>query len=160
MKNDADLKQDVLVRLEFDPLLDVSGLAISVKSGVVTLEGKLRDGEERTAAERAIKLVPGVKGVVDRVRIEQPEGKAPSDSEIAVSVSDAIQWLTTVPVESIAVRVRDGWVTLNGAVDSWHLRATLEDVVRHLPQSKGVDNLIKVRVEANRQTRKEIASAV
>jgi osmotically-inducible protein OsmY len=148
MKNDADLKREVLVRLEFDRVLDVAGLGIAVRNGVVTLEGMVHDGQERAAAERAVKLVPGVKGVVDRIQVELPEPDSPSDAEIATAVADAIQWLTTVPPETIQVAVQDGWVTLKGRVDSHHQRETVENVVRHLPQTKGVKNLLRIEPNA------------
>jgi osmotically-inducible protein OsmY len=145
MKSDTDLKRQVLARLECNPGLDAGALGVSAAHGVVTLQGWLHDPAERAAAERTVKLVPGVKGLVDRVRVELPETESPSDAEIAAAASEAIRWLTTVPFESVSLSVQGGWVTLEGTVESWHQSDTLEDLMRHLPQTKGLNNRLKVR---------------
>jgi osmotically-inducible protein OsmY len=149
MKSDIDLAKDVQVRLELDPTLDAADVGVSVQDGVVTLRGSLDSGEERTATKRAVKLVPGVKGLVDRIEVAAPEPESPTDAEIAEVATEAIQWLTTVPPENVTVTVRDGWVNLRGKVESSSQRATLEDVVRHLPQVKGINDLIELKARAN-----------
>ncbi len=145
MKNDADLKKAVLVRLQLHPALDSGNLDISVKDRVVTLEGLLHSGKERAAVERAVKLVPGVKGLVDRIRVDSPEAALPSDAEVAATAEDALRCLTTVPLELVTINAEEGWVTLKGTVDAPHQREILEEVLRHLPQIKGVNNLLQIR---------------
>ncbi len=149
MKSDIDLKREVQARLEFDPRLDVAGVGFSVQDGVVTLQGSLSSREARSATERAVKLVPGVKGLVDRIKVGSPEPEPPTDAEVAAVAKEAIQWLTTIPSEGVGVSVREGWVTLRGTVESQHQRETLEDVMRHLPQVKGVNDLLKLEAEAS-----------
>ena len=159
MKSDTELKRDVCVRLELDPELDAAGLGVSAKNGVVTLEGKLHDGKERDATERAVKLVPGVKGLVDRIRVEESEAESPSDAELAARAADAILWLTTVPPENVSATVQDGWVNLKGVVESSYQRETLESIMWHLPQARGVNNLLKVRAESGRRVEPELTRA-
>lgn len=149
MKSDIDLEKDVLVRLELDPTLDAAGVGVSVQDGVVTLQGSLSSAEDRSATERAVKLVPGVKGLVDRIRVASPAPESPTDAEVAQVAAEAIQWLTTVPPESVSVTVRDGWVNLRGKVESCSQREILEDVIRHLPQVKGVNDLLELEAAAN-----------
>ncbi len=149
MKSDIDLANDVLVRLELDPTLDAADVGVSVHDGVVTLRGSLARGEDKVATERAVKLVPGVKGLVDRIEIASPEPESPTDAEVARAATEAIEWLTTVPPESVNVTVRDGWVNLRGKVESNSQRETLEDVILHLPQVKGVNDLLELKAAAN-----------
>jgi osmotically-inducible protein OsmY len=75
-----------------------------------------------------------------------------SDSEIAAAAVDAIQWLTTIPPETVKLTVQNGWVTLEGAVDWWHQRDTLGDIVRHVPGVKGLSNFITLKSEFAQET--------
>jgi osmotically-inducible protein OsmY len=148
MKNDLALKKEVLARLELARELDAAGLRISVQDGIVTLLGELESGEKRSAAERAVKLIPGVKGLVDRIQVADREPDLPDDVEVAERVTAAIRWLTTIPAESIEVAVRDGWVSLRGTVAAPHHRQTLEEVIRASREVRGVENLVEVHGEA------------
>jgi len=62
----------------------------------------------------------------------------------AAEVTDAIQCITTIPTESLSVRVREGWVFLGGELKSRHEKDFVAEVVRHLPGVRGVTNLIVV----------------
>ena len=149
MKSDIDLTNEVRVRLECDRRPDSSGVGVSVRDGVVTLQGSLDSDEDRSATERAVKLLPGVKGLVDRIKVALPEPRSPTDAEVAAVAADAIRWLTTVPPEDVTVTVRDGWVNLKGTVESRHQLQTLKDVIRHLPQVKGINDLLELKAAAN-----------
>ena len=70
---------------------------------------------------------------------------AVSDKEIAVEAADAIQWLTTISPETIRINVQDGWISLEGTVDSWHQRDTLSEVLLKLPGVKGMHNLLTLK---------------
>lgn len=147
MKSDLTLKKEILVRLELARELDATALRISVEDGIVTLRGELESGEKRRAAERAVKLTPGVRGLVDRIQVAHRELNVPEDSEIAERVTAAIRWLTTIPADSVEVSVRDGWVSLRGVVAVPHQRQTLEDVIRALPEVRGLENLVELQAE-------------
>ncbi len=149
MKNDSDLKKDVQFRLEFDPALDAAGVGVSVQDGVVTLQGSLNCCADRIATERAVILVPGVKGFVDRIKVASPEPQSPTDAEIAAVATEAIRWLTTIPPETVSVTARNGWVTLKGTVESQHQRDTLEDVIRHQPQVQGINDFLELKTKSN-----------
>ncbi len=70
-----------------------------------------------------------------------------SDHELAEATSNAIQWLTTIPQETIAVTVHNGHVNLDGRVHSLHQRLIIEDVARTLRGVRGVSNLICVEAD-------------
>jgi osmotically-inducible protein OsmY len=120
-------------------------VSVSVHGGVVTLQGTLENGEERASAERTVKATPGVKGVVDRIRVDQSEAEPPDDARIAAHSAEAIRWLTTIPQEKIQLSSLRGVVCLRGVVDSRHQRDTLEEVIRQLPEVKGVEDLVRVK---------------
>ena len=147
MKSDIALKKEILVRLELARESDYANLRVSVEHGIVTLRGELESGDKRSAAERAVKRVPGVKGLVDRIQVNECELDLPGDAEIAEHAIAAIRWLTTIPAESITVSARGGWVSLQGVVGTPHQRRTVEEIVRLLPEVRGVENLIELLQE-------------
>lgn len=83
----------------------------------------------------------GTAGQTAKLRIE-PERGWFLDNEVAASVSQAILWLTTIPSENIRIAVHDGCVTLEGRLETWQQRLTLEEIVRHVPGVKAVTNLV------------------
>ena len=60
------------------------------------------------------------------------------------AIVDAVECLTTIPIDSIVVSVRDDWVNLAGTLKEEHQRETVESVVRHLPGVRGVTNSIRL----------------
>src|ERR1700731_2091723 len=57
MKSDREIEQDIGQELEFDPVLDASDIAVSVKKGVLTLAGFVHSYAEKYEAEAAAKRV-------------------------------------------------------------------------------------------------------
>ena len=80
-----------------------------------------------------------------------------TDLDLAAAAVDAIEWLTTVPQETIKVTVRNGWLYLEGTVDWRHQRTTVEEVTRHLPGVQGVIDSITIN---SVPTRMEVRTAL
>ena len=71
--NDALLVQ--LVQSALGREVEMRGLPrlnISSCEFVITLHGCVREPEERHAIEEAVRQVPGVRGVVNRIRVTRP----------------------------------------------------------------------------------------
>ena len=68
MRSDSDIKRDVEDELRWDPDLDATDIAVTVKSGVVTLAGFTRSYSDKLEAEAATKRVAGVLGVANERR--------------------------------------------------------------------------------------------
>ena len=60
MRTDSEIESYVKEELRWNPDLDSSDIAISVKNGVVTLAGFVRSYLDRYEAEKAAKRVAGV----------------------------------------------------------------------------------------------------
>ncbi len=67
------------------------------------------------------------------------------DTELAAAAVNAIGFLTTVPVDWIKVKAQNGWLLLEGDVNSDSERIIVEEIVRPLGGVRGVTNSIKVR---------------
>lgn len=68
-ENDGELADAVRIVLEKDPLVHLDGLGIGVLDGVVTLEGRVASPEERLLVVEDIWYIPGVKDVVDKLKV-------------------------------------------------------------------------------------------
>jgi osmotically-inducible protein OsmY len=148
MKTDADLKQEVRAALQSEPGLEAGGLNVTVVDGIVTLAGSVPVCAQKFRAEAVAKAVRGVRAVVDDIGVCRPDGGRPSDADIAAAVLHAIKWDTDVPEDLIRVIVRDGWITLEGTVDSAFQREAADRVVRRMIGAQGLTNSILVRPPA------------
>ena len=145
MKTDAQLKKDVQAELEWDPCIDAAHVGVAVQDGVVTLTGHLRTFAEKSAVERAVKRVAGVRGVAVELDVQLEPPHRVSDAEIAAAVQTAFKWHALVPEDRIHFTVEKGWVTLTGLVDWEHQRHNAEAAVRPLTGVLGVANKIHLR---------------
>lgn len=145
MKSDTQLQKDVLDELRWEPSISEKEIAVAVKDGVVTLSGYVQTYAQKRAAEYAVAKVAGVKAVAEDIQVKLPTSTKRSDTEIAHAVINALKWDTEVPDELLKVKVENGWVTLNGALDFFYQKSAAERCVRFLTGVKGVTNLISVK---------------
>jgi len=148
MNNDTDLQRHVLARLELEPKLDTKQIVVSVQDGVVALAGSVETEDDRSMAERTVKLVPGVKGLIDDLRVGNTPDRPRTDAELAAAGASALQWLTTIPPEKVSITVHNAWLRLEGTVECSHQKETIEDLMWHLSGVRGVDNQITVGAPA------------
>jgi len=76
--------------------------------------------------------------------LKRPNISGLADTDLAAAATNAIEVLTTVPQEWLKVTARNGWLRLEGTVNSGHQRIILEDVTRHLPGVQGVIDSISI----------------
>jgi osmotically-inducible protein OsmY len=76
--------------------------------------------------------------------VKRPSAGHLTDTKLAAAAVDAIEWLTTVPQETIKVTARSGWLYLEGTVNCRSQLTTVEDVTRHVPGVQGVIDTIKI----------------
>jgi osmotically-inducible protein OsmY len=145
MKKDSELQHDVLAELEWDPIVPAAKIGISVKDGIVTLNGTVKLFPEKWAAEEAALRVAGVKGIANEIEVKLFPGDERSDADIARSALNALKWNIFIPHDNIKVEVEKGWLTLKGTVEWRHEKEAAENVVRHVPGVRGVNNVIGVK---------------
>ena len=145
MRSDKDIEQDVKAELEWDPDLDASDIAVSVKNGVVTLAGFVKSYTDKYEAERATKRVAGVTGVANDLEVRMPAVDERPDPDIARDAVAALKSQLPISSENIKVVVKDGWVTLEGEAEWQYQRQTAENAVRRIKGVKGVSNTILLR---------------
>jgi osmotically-inducible protein OsmY len=144
MKNNVELRADVLDELAWDPSVDASRVGATAMGGVVTLTGHAPSFVQKLAAERAAKRVAGVRAVANDIDVTLTGADVRADPDIAHAAADALEWSASVPAGRVKATVRDGRVTLEGNVDWGYQRRAAEDAVRFLWGVRGVTNLITI----------------
>jgi osmotically-inducible protein OsmY len=134
--------------LQWDPELNAEDIAISVKNGVVTLAGFTPSYTDRLEAEAAAKRVTGVLGVANDIEVRLPAIDQRPDPDIARDAVAALKAQLPISHDRIKVIVKDGWLTLEGAVEWQYQKSTAESAVRKVKGVKGVTNVITVKPKA------------
>lgn len=148
MKNDEQLQSDVEKELRWEPSVDAAQIGVSVKKGVVELDGHVGSYYEKWAAERAAMRVCNVKAVASEIKVELPSSDVRTDEDIARIATNHLEWDYLVP-ETVKVQVSDGWITLTGTAEWEYEKEEAERAVRPLMGVKGVFNDIALTPRIN-----------
>lgn len=148
MTTKTTLDTQVQEELNWEPSIYAGSITVGTANDVVTLTGTVRSYAEKVAAERAVKRVRGVRGVVNDLDVRLLVAHRHPDTELAQAAVHALQWHSQVPRDAVRVHVADGWVRLEGLVDAQFQRNAAEDAVRPLVGVLGVSNLVRVRPAA------------
>src|SRR3981189_2448875 len=144
-RTDAQIQQDVLAELKWEPRVLPNEIGVAVKDGVVTLTGWVDSYTKRWAAEDAAHRVRGVKAVANEIEVRLSPSSERTDADIAAAAVRALEWDAFLPAGKVHVTVSKGWVTLKGEVDWQFQKQDSERVVRRLTGVKGVTNLVTVK---------------
>ena len=114
MRTDNEIERDVKDELQWDPDLDATDIAVSVKQSVVTLAGFVKSWSDKYEAEAATKRVSGVRGIANDLEVRLPSVDERPDPDIARDAVSAIKGQLPLSADNIRVVVKNGWVTLEG----------------------------------------------
>jgi osmotically-inducible protein OsmY len=144
MKNDAEIRDDVIDELRWDPrITDPDAIGVAVADGAVTLTGKVPSYAEKLAATQAAERVYGVRVVANELKVALA-GTPRDDSDIARAIAHILEWNVQIPEGKVHARVQNGLVTLDGEVEHEYQRREVERMVRHVRGVTGVVNSITV----------------
>jgi len=142
MKNDADLQHDVQEELRWDRSIHAAEqIGVSVKNGVVELDGHVDSVWDKYAAERAAMRVAKVKAIASEIKVDPPSSAIRTDEDIARAASNHIEWNRLVP-KTVKVQVTDGVVTLQGTVEWQYQKKAAENGLLPLIGVKSILNKI------------------
>jgi osmotically-inducible protein OsmY len=161
MRLDSDIKRDVEDELRWDPGVDATDIGVAVHNGVVTLSGFVHSYWQRTQAERDAKRVAGVVGVADDIEVRLPVIHQRPDPDIVRDAVSALKLELPFSSENIKVVAREGWLTLEGAVEWNYARERAESAVKNIRGVKGVTNSIELKPKvAPYEVRRKIEDAL
>lgn len=144
-RTDAEIQRAVMDELSWDTRVDETDVGVEVDQGVVTLTGTVDSWAKRVAAQDAAHRVWGVFDVANDIRVKAPGSPGRTDTELAHAVRHAIEWDAFVPEKRIRTTVSNGWVTLEGNVDTWNQLHDCERAIRNLEGVIGLSNNIEVK---------------
>ena len=161
-KSDVQIRQQVLLELNWDSRTAQCEIAAEVNDGIVRLSGVVDSYAKKHAAQEAAHRIAGVLDVANEIEVRPAGVFTRSDADIARSVRHVLQWDALVPSEEIESTVSDGWVTLEGKVNRWRERQDAEQAVLRLDGVIGVINKIQVlpaKIDPN-ELREQIEGAL
>ena len=160
MRLDSDIKRDVEDELRWDPDIDATDVGVTVHNGVVTLAGFVRSYAQKTQAEVDAKRVAGVNAVANDIQVRLPVIDARPDPEIARDAVSALKSELPYSSEKIKVVVKNGWITLEGAVEWNYARERAQNAVKRVRGVMGVTNSIVLKpTVAPHEIRRKIEDA-
>jgi osmotically-inducible protein OsmY len=145
MKTDAQLQQDVLDELGWEPSIDAAQIDVEVKDGIVTLAGQVSSYAEKWDAERAAQRVHGVRALAIEMDVSLPGSSQRNSVDIARTAENVVEWSTYLPKNSVKLKVENGWITLTGELQWEYQRQAVANAVRYLMGVTGVSNQIVIK---------------
>ncbi|MET0517399.1 MAG: BON domain-containing protein [Burkholderiaceae bacterium] len=149
MKTDAQLQQDVMAELRWEPSIHAERIGVEVSDGVVRLSGLVDNFAEKWNAEHAARRVRGVNVMVTELRVHLPAPSQRSDGDIARAVQHLLDWNALLPADAIKVMVEAGWVTLSGDVKWSYQKQAATEGIKSLIGVVGVNDEIFIEPAEN-----------
>lgn len=104
--SNAKIRQNVLNELAFEPSIDANHIGVAVENGVVTLTGYVPNFSQKSAVERAVLRIKGVKGIAEEIEVRFHQGAGSADDEIARRSIDMLKWSTLVPEGKVLAELK------------------------------------------------------
>ena len=139
-RTDTDIAQAAVRALEWDAMVSLQKLDVTVSKGWVTLKGEVEWQFEKEDAERVVRRITGVKGVSNLIMVKPRV----TPSELKSKIEAALVRSAQTDAERITVDVQGSKVILKGKVRSWSERQEAERAAWSAPGVLSVDNQIIV----------------
>ena len=143
-RTDTEIAKAAADALEWNALVPDDRVTVKVANGWVTLKGDLDHDYQRRAAERAVRVLPGVKGVSNMILVKpkvQPK-------DVKEEIEKTFRRQAMIDAVNISVEVNGHEVILRGTVRSWSERHEAEKAAAAAPGVSSVKNFITVRTAA------------
>jgi osmotically-inducible protein OsmY len=146
--SDADIAREAADALRWNLMVPPGKVIPKVENGYITLTGEFNYDFQRRAAEKAVRYIPGVKGVINLITIKPKVEAEEIKKSIKQQIDEALKRMATVDAENIQVEVQGSEIILRGTVRSWAERHEAEKAAWSAPGVTSVKNYITVRAAA------------
>jgi len=138
---DDEIAKRAINMLAWDSVVPSDSVQVTVHDGLVTLTGKVNWQYQKSSAERDIRKLSGVRGVINNIEIE-PHAKA---ENVRSKIEAALKRHAEVEAKHIRVTVRDdSEVLLEGKVQSWDEKVAVENAAWSAPGVKNVRDRLTI----------------
>jgi osmotically-inducible protein OsmY len=139
-RTDADIAAAAVRALEWDAMVNVDNLDVTVSKGWVTLKGSVDWQFQKTDAERVVSRLIGVKGVTNLLTIKPRV----TQSDVKQKIEQALVRSAQTDASKITVEVDGSKVILKGTVRAYAEKQEAERAAWAAPGVTSVDNRITV----------------
>jgi osmotically-inducible protein OsmY len=137
---DPEIAREVVTALKNQLPFSHERIKAVVRNGWVTLEGDVEWQYQRLTAERAVRPLKGVKGIINDIKTKPRV----EPSDIKQKIQEAFRRSAEVDANQITVETSGGEVILKGKVRSWVERDEAERVAWRAPGVTKVEDRIVV----------------
>ena len=146
--SDTDIAREAADALRWNLMVPPGKVIPKVENGYITLTGEVNYDFQRRAAEKAVRYIPGVKGVINVITIKPKVEAEEIKKSVKQQIDEALRRMATVDAENIQVEVQGSEIVLRGTVRSWAERHEAEKAAWSAPGVTSVKNYITVRAAA------------
>jgi osmotically-inducible protein OsmY len=138
-----DIREAVQKELEFDPLVDATGITLKNMNGDVALNGTVPSYPQYLQAAAAARRVQGVTRVHNHLMVDLPVADYRDDPMLTTAANNALAMSVTVP-GSVEASASEGNVWLTGMVGNRFERDAAENAVAGLTGVRGIADDIEI----------------
>jgi osmotically-inducible protein OsmY len=143
-RTDIDIAKAAADALKWNVMVPADQVKVKVEDGWVWLTGEVNWDYQRRAAERAVRDLPGVKGITTLITLA-PKVKP---EHVKRKIEETFSRDAVLDADRIQVEVSGSDVTLRGTVRSWAERHEAEKAAWAAPGVTQVHNEVVVEEEA------------
>lgn len=141
--DDAQIVNEVVGAFKFNRKIPDDKVHVTVEHGWVTLSGNVEWNYQKEAARKAVKQLPGVKGVTNNLRIKANL----RDALEKMDIERALDRNWSIDSGGIKVAVSDNHATLNGIVNSIYQKDEAGRIAWNSPGVRTVDNELVINYD-------------
>lgn len=140
-RSDQQIAEAVLEILRWQISVPEEQIKIAVSQGWVFLQGEVEWNYQKSSAQKAIELIPDIKGVVNAIQIQS----LGVDKIEKQAIETALKKSASLENNNIRVYIANNVVTLVGVVHADEQKEEAERIVWNAPNIWVVHNLISIK---------------